>query len=96
MYLIAQKAGIWATEKWRIRINEIKKLFLFSECKIFPFSLVYYHKIRTTQTISGQQSSFYSCIYKQRLPFVPDGSTQMMKHLSTAMLISYSVYQHFH
>lgn len=35
MYLVAQKAGIWATEKWGIRIKEMKKLFIFS-AKYFP------------------------------------------------------------
>lgn len=35
MYLVAQEAEIWATEKWGIRIKEMKKLFIFS-AKYFP------------------------------------------------------------
>ena len=35
MYLVAQKAGVWATEKWRIRWKELKKLFNF-DAKYFP------------------------------------------------------------
>lgn len=34
-YLVAQKAGIQATEKWGIRIKDMKKLFIFS-AKYFP------------------------------------------------------------
>lgn len=86
----SKKAGIWATEKWGIRIKEMKKLFIFS-VKYFPSLLCI-----TIKSEPHRKFSFYSSIYKQRLPFVPNGNTQMMIHFPSAVLISHSVYQLFH